>query len=80
MRNKLIHDRRNKMIYQYYCTRWGDGFREEVIFKELGDQYHISEKTAKDVVRLMRKKSQEVSIELEKKQLDLFDENADSKI
>jgi hypothetical protein len=71
MRDKLIHERRNKMIYQYYCTRWGDGYRDEVIFADLSNQFHLKVKTLEDIVRAMRKKSQLVEDELNAKQLEL---------
>lgn len=84
MRNKANHERRNKLIYQYYCTRWGDGFRDEVIIAELHNQYHLQPKTIEDIIRAMRKKSQEIEEELTAKQLEMFEneggENADKEI
>ncbi len=59
------------MIYQYYCTRWGDGYRDEVIFQDLSDQFHLKVKTLEDIVRAMRKKSQLIEQELSSKQLEL---------
>ncbi len=59
MRNKTTYNRRNKLIYEYYCTRWGDGIRDKVIIAELHDQFHIQPKTLEDIIRMMRKQSQE---------------------
>jgi hypothetical protein len=64
MRNKTTYNRRNKLIYEYYCTRWGDGIRDKVIIAELQDQFHLQPKTLEDIIRMMRKKSQEVQNEL----------------
>jgi hypothetical protein len=59
MRNQTTYNRRNKLIYGYYCTRWGDGIRDNVIIQELHDQFHLEPKTLNNIVRMMRKKSQD---------------------
>jgi hypothetical protein len=59
MRNIKTYNRRNKLIYEYYCTRWGDGIRDKIIIGELHDQFHLEHKTLEDIVRMMRRKSQE---------------------
>lgn len=59
MRNKATYNRRNKLIYMYYCTRWGDGCRDEVIIQELHDQFHLEKKTLANIIRMMRKQSQD---------------------
>jgi len=64
MRNKNTYNRRNKLIYEYYCTRWGDGYRDKVIIAELHDQFHLEHKTLEDIIRMMRKKSQDSQPEL----------------
>jgi hypothetical protein len=64
MRNKTTYNRRNKLIYEYYCTRWGDGYRDKVIIEELHNQFHLEHKTLEDIIRMMRKQSQEGQTEL----------------
>jgi hypothetical protein len=55
MRNPTMQDKRNKLIYSYYCTRWAEGIRHEVIIEELVNQFHIAVKTVNDVIRAERK-------------------------
>ena len=57
MRNSKTYQRRNKIIYEYYCTRWGDGCRDSIIIQELHDQFFLEHKTLEDIIRMMRKKS-----------------------
>lgn len=44
MRNKDIVQKRDELIYQYYCIRWGDGIRDEKIVFELMDQFFLAKK------------------------------------
>lgn len=71
MRNKLTYARRNKLIYEAYCERWGSGLRDHIIFTELQEVFHLQPKTLEDVVRMMRKESQKVQIEIK------FDDEAE---
>jgi hypothetical protein len=64
MRNKTTYNRRNKLMYEYYCTRWGDGIRDDVIIRELHEQFHLEIKTIGNIIRMVRKQSQDAQPEL----------------
>ena len=65
MRNKVTYNRRNKLIYLAYCERWGQGLRDEVIWPELKELFHLEVTTIEKIVRKVRKQSQEVQPEIE---------------
>lgn len=65
MVNKEAYNRRNKLIYEEYCTLWGDGKRDEIIFATLHDKWFLQPKTLENIVRKMRKLSQEAQPEFD---------------
>ena len=64
-RNKITMGKRNKLIYLAYCERWGAGMRDNVIFPELHDIFHLEPSTLEKIVRKMRKQSQEAAPEID---------------
>jgi hypothetical protein len=63
--NKNTYNRRNKMIYETYCAKWGEGLRDDVIYAELHVVFHLQPKTLEDIVRMMRKESQKNQTEID---------------
>lgn len=64
MYNKRAYNKRNKLIYEGYCSRWGEGLRDDVIYQELHLIYHLQPKTLEDIVRKVRKDSQNLQPEI----------------
>jgi hypothetical protein len=62
--NTEAYNKRNKLIYEYYCSRWGDGVRDELIYCELSERYHLQTKTLEDIVRMVRKESMGAQTEI----------------
>lgn len=56
--NQIAYNKKKKLIYEAYCAQWGEGFRDEVIFDELADHFHLQPKTIQNIVRKVRKESQ----------------------
>lgn len=63
--DKKTYKKKCKLIYEAYCARWGEGLRDEVIYPELGEQFFLEPKTIKDIVRKMRKLSQQAQPEID---------------
>jgi hypothetical protein len=58
MRNNILINRRNRLIYEAYAELWGKGQREELIWPQLTIQFHLEEKT---LYRIVLKQSKIVS-------------------
>ena len=59
MRDPIIYKKRNQQIYEAYCANWALGLRDEFIYAELAETYHLRPKRIEAIVRMMRKESQD---------------------
>jgi hypothetical protein len=50
MRNNILINRRNKLIYEAYAELWGKGIREKLIWPELTLKFHLKEETLYRIV------------------------------
>lgn len=57
MKSKQLTEHRNQLIYQMYCQLWQKGLREELIWKEIKDQFHLAEATIYRIVLKITKRS-----------------------
>jgi hypothetical protein len=62
--DKKTYQKKCKLIFEAYCDKWGEGLRDEIIFEELHSKFHLQPKTLENIVRKMRKESQDAQVEI----------------
>lgn len=65
MRSKTLNALRNERIYAMYCELWQDGLREEKIWPQIKEKYHLEETTIYRIVLKQTKTSKSNDLKLD---------------
>lgn len=57
MRSKTLNELRNQLIYDMYTELWKSGLREEVIWTQIKEKFHLEESSIYRIVLAYIKKS-----------------------
>lgn len=65
MRSKTLNALRNEKIYAMYCELWQSGLREELIWPQIKERYHLEVATIYRIVLKQTKTSKSKDLQLD---------------